>query len=224
MNFEPYFQQYELVVGHVEAAFEKVKNEYTPCVKCQIGCDDCCHALFDLSLIEAIYIKSKFDERFKDEARSRLVVSANEADRKIYRIKRAAYKDHEASKKSESEILKEIANHRVRCPLLNDANQCELYDARPITCRLYGIPIEIAGQGHTCGLSGFEPGTAYPTVKMEAIQQRLFDISFALAHDIKSRYPNLADMLVPVSMALLTDYSMEYLGATHEKEETHENE
>jgi Fe-S-cluster containining protein len=177
--------------------------------------------LFDLSLIEAMYIKSKFDERFKGDHRALLFEKANETDRQIYRIKRAAFKEHESGK-PETEILKDMANHRVRCPLLNDNGQCDMYDVRPITCRLYGIPTEIGGQGHTCGLSGFEEGTAYPTIKFEAIQQRLYDISFALAKDIKSRYPNLAEMLVPLSMALLTDYSMEYLGVRDHKEEKEE--
>lgn len=221
MTFEPYFKHYEMVVSQVESAFEKVKTEYSQCVTCKIGCDDCCHALFDLSLIEAMYIKSKFDERFKGDDRSLLIEKANEADRKIYRLKRAAFKEHESGK-PEAEILRDIAHHRVRCPLLNDDRQCEMYDSRPITCRLYGIPTEIGGQGHTCGLSGFEEGTAYPTVKLETIQQRLYDISFALAKDIKSRYPNMAEMLVPLSMALLTDYSMEYLGVRDHKEEEKE--
>lgn len=221
MNFEPYFKHYEKVVSQVESAFEKVKTEYSQCVKCKVGCDDCCHALFDLSLIEAMYIKSKFDERFKGDHRSLLIEKANETDRKIYRIKRAAFKEHESGK-PEAEILRDMAHQRVRCPLLSADSRCDMYDVRPITCRLYGIPTEIGGQGHSCGLSGFEEGTAYPTIKLEAIQQRLYDISFALANDIHSRYPNLAEMLVPLSMALLTDYSMEYLGVRDHEEEKEE--
>lgn len=221
MNFEPYFKHYEMVVSQVESAFEKVKTEYSQCVKCKVGCDDCCHALFDLSLIEAMYIKSKFDERFKGDHRSLLIEKANETDRNIYRIKRAAFKEHESGK-PEAEILRDMAHHRVRCPLLNDNCQCDMYEVRPITCRLYGIPTEIGGKGHTCGLSGFEEGRAYPTIKLEVIQQRLYDISFALANDIKSRYPDLAQMLVPLSMALLTDYSMEYLGVRDHEEEKEE--
>ena len=34
----------------------------------------------------------------------------------------------------------EIAATSVRCPLLDEENRCLLYDARPITCRLYGVP------------------------------------------------------------------------------------
>lgn len=211
MQFESYFEQYESVARQVEAAFDKLKAEYAHCVSCKPGCADCCHALFDLSLIEALYVKHKFDERFHAERRTQILERADEADRKIYRLKRDAYKKH-SSGRAETQILMDMAAQRVRCPLLNANDQCDLYDVRPITCRLYGIPVEIGGQTHTCGLSAFEKGKAYPTVKIERIQRRLYEISFALAQDIGSRYPQLADMLVPLSMALLTDYSNEYLG------------
>jgi Fe-S-cluster containining protein len=112
-----------------------------------------------------------------------------------------------------------MAAQRIRCPLLDNDDKCELYRSRPITCRLYGIPTVIGGQAHTCGLSGFEEGKPYPTVKLDAIQNKLYQISFELAQEIKSRYPKLAEVLVPLSMALLTDYNDEYLGINRSQDE-----
>lgn len=218
MKLESFFKQYEDLIEQVNAAFEKVKSEYDQCVACKVGCADCCYALFDLTLVEAMYIKSKFDAMGEGEARKDILERANKADRTLYKLKRRAFKDHEAGK-SENEILEEMANHRVRCPALNDQDRCDIYDVRPITCRLYGIPTVIGGRGHTCGLSGFEQGQSYPTVKLDAIYQRLYEISSGLARSIESRYPKLAEMLVPLSMALLTDYTEEYLGGQAKKDE-----
>lgn len=215
MDLEPFFKEYEALVRQVDAAFEKVQAEYESCVACKIGCSDCCHALFDLSLIESIYIKNKFDEKFADNNRQALIDRANEADRKVYKLKRQAHKEFEAGKQ-ENEILEEMARVKMRCPLLDDDDQCALYEARPITCRLYGVPTVIGGQGHTCGLSGFKQGESYPTAKLDAIHTRLHQISLELSKSIKSRYPKLAEMLVPVSMALLTDYTEDYLGVKPE--------
>ncbi|MCP4747588.1 MAG: YkgJ family cysteine cluster protein [Desulfobacteraceae bacterium] len=215
MNFEPFFKQYEQVVKQVDAAFEKVRGEYESCVKCKIGCSDCCNALFDLTLIEALYIKSKFNELVNGELHDKIIESANIADRKIYKLKRQAYKEHEDGK-SENEILSEMAKQRMRCPGLNDNDQCLLYSYRPITCRLYGIPAVIGERALSCGLSGFKPGTNYPTVKMDKIYQSLYKISFSLTQEINSKYPNLWEMLVPLSMALLTDYTEQYLGVKTE--------
>ncbi len=211
MDFKLFFEQYLALRDKADQAFKKVTEQFPDCVSCKIGCADCCHALFDLSLIEALYINHQFNKNFDGQTRERLLEKANRADRKIYKIKRQAHKDFEAGK-TEAEILEKMAGIKVRCPMLDDENRCEIYQFRPITCRLYGIPTAIEGKAHTCGLSGFEPGKPYPTVNLAQIHQRLYQISLELAAGIKSRYPGLAQVLVPLSMALLTDYNDEYLG------------
>ena len=224
MQLETYFEKYKAFVKQVDAVFQKVQDEYEACVTCKMGCSDCCHALFDLTLIEALYLKDQFDAVFKGEDREAIIARADRSDRQVHKLKRRAQKEYQEGK-SEQEILEEMAAQRVRCPLLNDKDQCALYANRPITCRLYGIPTEIGGQSHTCGLSGFKKGEAYPTVKLETIQQQLYDLSSELANDLKSKYPQLSEMLVPVSMALLTDYTEEYLGIIKESanQKTEEN-
>jgi Fe-S-cluster containining protein len=211
MNLEPYFQKYKAIVDQVDEVFKRVQAEHRECVQCRVGCSDCCHALFDITLIEALYLKAQFDKVFKENARALVIEKANEADRAVYRLKRQAFRDHENGK-PEREILEDLAAQRIRCPLLNSEDQCDLYVHRPLTCRLYGIPTVIGDKAHSCGLSGFEPGKPYPTVKLDAIQRRLYDLSAELASEIGSSYPQLAELLVPVSMVLLTEYSEEYLG------------
>ena len=211
IDFTPYFKQYEEVLTLAGQIFEKVRNEYPELVKCKLNCSDCCYALFDLTLIEAIYINHKFRETYSGEEQERLLEKANKIDRATYKLKRQAYKDLQNGV-DEQEILDRMAAEKMPCPLLNDEDLCDLYRFRPVTCRLYGIPLAIGGAGRTCGLSGFEKGGHYPTVNLEIIQNKLYAISRQLVQDIESRYNGLADMLVPLSMALLTDYNEEYLG------------
>jgi hypothetical protein len=71
--------------------------------------------------------------------------------------------------------------------------------------------------GHTCGKSGFEKGEHYPTVNLDSVYSQLQQISAELVRDLKSRYLKLSDMLVPLSMALLTTYDDDYLGVGEEK-------
>lgn len=217
MDFGPYFEKYKSLVDQIEAVFNQVQSEYNECVACKIGCSDCCHALFDLTLIEAMFIKHQFDKVIPAEERQKIIEKANVADRKVYKLKREASKAHQEGK-PENEILEEMAKERIRCPLLDEDEKCEMYESRPITCRLYGIPTVIGGQAHTCGLSNFEEGKQYPTVKLDNIQRKLYEISFELAQDIKSQYPKLAEVLVPLSMALLTNYNEEYLGINQDGE------
>jgi Fe-S-cluster containining protein len=215
-DFTPYFKKYEALVSKADEAFERVKQAHAECVKCQEKCADCCHALFDLTLIEALYINHKFNEKIKGSKKADLLEKANQADRRVHKLKRRAYQEFQAGK-SEDEILADLARERLRCPLLNEAELCDLYEKRPLTCRFYGIPTAIGGEAHTCGKSGFEKGKPYPTVNLDAVNSQLQQISAELIRDLKSRHVKLSDMLVPLSMALLTVYDEDYLGVGEEK-------
>jgi len=216
IDFTPYFEKYEAVVDMADQVFARIEKDHPECVTCKIKCADCCHALFDLTLIEAIYINYQFKKTIKGKDKIRLIEKANRADRKTHMVKRQAYKSKKAGK-NETEILMDIAAERVRCPLLNDDEMCDLYEHRPITCRLYGIPTSIGGRSHTCGKSGFVEGKQYPAVNLDAIQKKLYNISNEFVREIKTKYAKMADMLVPLSMAILTDFDEEYLGIASSK-------
>lgn len=211
-DLDPYIKAYEALCRTADEVFDRVKKSYPECVRCDQACADCCHALFDLTLIEALYVNRRFHEKFTGERKAQLLETASRIDRQIYRLKRDAYKKLREGQQSEAQILEKMASERARCPLLGADDLCVMYEYRPITCRLYGIPTAIDGKGHTCGKSAFAPGEPYPTVNLGNIQQKLYDISQQLVAGIQSRYPKLAEILVPLSMALLTDYDAQYLG------------
>lgn len=218
-DFTPYFKKYEEILKVADQVFARVEKDYAACVKCKIGCADCCHALFDLTLIEALYLNHKFNAEFEGQAKQEHLERANKVDRQINKIKRKAVRDLRAGK-DENEILAELARERVCCPLLNKKDLCELYPYRPLTCRFYGIPTAIGGNGHTCGLSGFIAGEHYPTVNLDKIHEQLQKISAELVQDLGTKYYKLVDMLVPLSMALITIYDEYYLGLKEPEKET----
>jgi len=209
-DFSPYFERYEKVLRELDEIFAKVKQEYPEEVKCDSGCYDCCYALFDLHLIEALYLNHHF-QQLTSKKQQEILVKADKADRKIYKIKRAAFKMQQQGK-SEQEIFLEVGKQKIRCPLLNEDNKCELYKYRPAICRVYGIPLNIYGQAHRCALSGFKPGQKYPALNMEKVYQRLFFLSQEIVKSLNTKYTALHTVLVPVSMALLTEYDANYLG------------
>ncbi|MDM8515953.1 YkgJ family cysteine cluster protein [Desulfobacterales bacterium HSG16] len=217
MDFSPFFRQYEELLKTADSVFEKVKHDCPNCVTCKTGCSDCCYALFDLTLVEALYINHHFNEKFSGTKKENLITKANVADRQIYKIKRQAYKELEAGK-NENDILEQVAHERIRCPLLDENNLCELYEHRPITCRFYGVPTSIGGKGYTCGLSSFDKGKKYPTVNLDMIHRKLYDISAQLADSIGSKYTQLSEMIVPISMSIVTVYNETFLGCADEKE------
>ena len=207
----PFFKKYEAVYRMADDAFEQVKKKYPKEIKCKLECSDCCYALFDLSLIEAMYINYKFNESNSGNQKESILEKANEIDRKLFKLKRRVYQEKKNGK-DEEQIIAELSVKRMRCPLLNEKNLCDLYENRPITCRVYGIPTSIGGKGHTCGISGFVTGNEYPSVNLDVIQNKLNNISKELVQSIRSKYSKLGELLVPLSMAILTDYNSEYLG------------
>ncbi len=213
------FTRYEALRAEVDDLFGRVRGDFPQCVVCKEGCSDCCHALFDLSLVEAMYLHKAFEAAFAHgPERSAILERASDIDRLITRIKRDLYRA-EKDGESPEQIMERAAQVKVRCPLLDDNNQCLMYHARPLTCRVYGVPTAIAGQGHVCGFSGFEKGKPYPTIHMDKIQHRLEDLSRDVAVTVKSRFKELHDVYVPVSMALLTRYDEAYLGIGPAKKE-----
>jgi len=211
LDFTEYFERYEAVVADVDAVFKKFEADMPDLVKCGKGCSDCCYALFDITMVEAIYLNHKFNEKFSGIERSQIMERADQADRQIHKLKRKVYKASQQGRPTQ-EILQEVAKARVRCPLLGDDNLCVLYENRPITCRLYGVPTSIAGQAHTCNQAGFEGGVKYPTVNMDIVIDKLIAIGRDMQKGIDSKFKELGEMLVPVSMALVTDFNAGYLG------------
>ena len=205
------FKGYEALVATVDTLFEKVKNDYPREVFCREKCSDCCYAIFDLTIIEAVYLNQRFREKFTGAERLRLIDEAAKIDRALTKLKRDAFLETKNGK-SEVEVLGKLSMERMRCPLLGENNLCILYESRPITCRLYGIPTATAGVSHICGRTNFKQGEPYPTVNMDNLYSRLQLLSAEFTKAIKAGNVKACEMLIPVSMALITDFDEEYFG------------
>lgn len=216
LDFTPFFVEYESLVAQVDAVFQKVAGNFAAEVRCREGCSDCCHALFDVTLIEALYLNARFSA-LDEVRRNEILIEADKADRKAYILKKQASRD--ASDVDHNEILLRTAKERIRCPLLDTQERCQLYAYRPITCRIYGIPLDIGGKSHSCGLSGFEPGRSYPAVKLERIQDMLLALSNQVLDAVGSSYHDFRLMHVPVSSALMTVYSADFFGVGATRDE-----
>lgn len=164
---------YEGITGlfsEVESVFSSMKTKYPDEVKCRQGCDDCCHAFFDVSLAEAVLIKDALS-KLSPDALNALTIRAERAQSECRAI------ENKLAGENCTPSKKEISTLRVRCPMLENDSTCAVYNQRPVTCRVYGLPTSIEGKGHVCGFSGFDMGNAYPTIKLDMINNYLLDLS-----------------------------------------------
>lgn len=212
LDFSSAFEKYETLVAEIDKIFRAMQEAHKDGVRCKTYCCDCCYAVFDVTLIEAIYMNYHFNRALKRGERRKVLNRAEKADRKFYQIKRKLQQLYLKEGKPPDEVLLQLAEERVACPLLNKDKLCDLYERRPITCRAYGIPTSIGGKPYICGESGFKEGTAYPTVNLDTINDRLLQLSEELLQKIGSKRLKMKMSLVPVSAALMIDYDKEYLG------------
>ena len=155
-----------------DQAFADIAKAHPGQVACKPGCDDCCHAVFDLSPVEAYALALAYaglPRAQRREALRRAHKAAEEFDKLLKK----------ALALPEPERLDVFSRARVACPLLQKG-RCLLYEKRPATCRLYGVPVASDGQARTCHKAGFQQGGTYTTANLDAVNHALDRLSAAL--------------------------------------------
>ncbi|HJZ69849.1 MAG TPA: YkgJ family cysteine cluster protein [Blastocatellia bacterium] len=132
MNVDDLFQAYEAHIAGVDGEFRRVFQKFAHRMQCRRGCSMCCSQMFSISLIEAAYI-SRAIKALPDEERERLRSSA-----RGYVARARALTSGEEDQEDEGITPKPGA--RLPCPALK-GDACSIYDARPIICRKWGIPL-----------------------------------------------------------------------------------
>ena len=67
MDFSYLLEPFDSVVEKADKGLQRMENEFPDCVKCEPHCADCCHAVFGLFLIEAVFLKHDFDQLDQEE-------------------------------------------------------------------------------------------------------------------------------------------------------------
>ena len=199
MDIDYLFEPYETLVIKADNAFHNMEEEHGEYIRCRRGCSDCCHAVFGLFAIEAIFLKQDFDKLDAIEIEQALI-RADKADQDLKRL-------DEKLRVFENDprmMAYSLARERIRCPLLNDNDECLLYPYRPVTCRVYGIPVAIQGQSHVCAKSAFKTGEEYPSFDLDSVYRELHLLSRELIKKAGQRDLNEAALLLSVSRVIKT--------------------
>lgn len=199
MKLAPLFHNYEILVDKAEAGFIRMKNDYGQCILCELHCSDCCHAVFGLFLIEAVYIREQFAQ-IREDLKEDVIERSKKFDREIADL-------HKKLKAFEDDPRMQnytMARERIRCPMLDDREECVIYHRRPITCRIYGIPTRIHGKIRACGKSGFKEGETYPVFDLDGIYRDLFILSKDLLDAAGVDSTDKATLMISMSKIIQT--------------------
>jgi Fe-S-cluster containining protein len=144
---EGLLDRYGELLGEVDAWFQRCSKLYPDLIACQNGCSACCRGLFDITLLDAFYLKRGFD-RLPDQLNAEIAVAAstrldllsgvNPAFVEPWLLNSIPESDWDALMPEEDE---------TPCLLLSETGGCLVYAHRPMTCRLNGIPlIDVSGE------------------------------------------------------------------------------
>ena len=134
-------QQYKELLEQVDGWFTRSMELYPEQISCRSGCSACCRSLFDITLLDAYYLKLGFD-------------ALPEATREL--VQRKCQERLEMMREPWPEFARPfVLNHRpdgewealmpeedeTPCVLVGEDGRCLVYANRPMTCRLHGIPL-----------------------------------------------------------------------------------
>jgi len=197
MKTAPLFRNYELLVDKADTAFRQIEKEHVECIKCERHCSDCCHAVFGLFLMEAAHLKQHFGQLNAEEIRETLL-RCNDTERALKRLE-VKLQRYEDDPQMQAYVM---AKERIRCPLLNENQDCILYSHRPITCRVYGIPTKIHGKARVCGKTGFKQGESYPIFNLDGVYRDLYLLSQEFLNSMEKGNTEKASLLISVSRTI----------------------
>lgn len=144
-----------VLLGRYRELLKEVDDWFTHCslvsgysMTCQRGCSACCRGVFDITLLDAFLLRSGFD---------RLPVSVQMVVRKrsmsqLETIRDSIWQDFSPpwllnSYPEETWSAAMPDEDETPCSLLGDNGLCLVYDSRPMTCRLHGLPmIDTSGE------------------------------------------------------------------------------
>jgi len=139
--------QYSSLLAEVDAWFNRCSGLYPDRIACVKGCSECCRSLFDITILDAALLKSSFAQ-LPETVRSRVERQAEERLKQIRTVWPEFSQPYTLNYRPEEDwqlLMRE--DDETPCLLLDDNGECLLYDFRPMTCRLHGLPlIDVSGE------------------------------------------------------------------------------
>jgi Fe-S-cluster containining protein len=143
------------LVQIVDSALADAARKSGKWLVCRPGCMHCCVAVFSINQLDAVRLRRGLAalEKVEPERAQGIYTRAREA---VARLSPTFPGDPASGILDEGELADErfssFANDEV-CPVLNpESGTCELYESRPMTCRVFGPPVRSEGGLGVCEL------------------------------------------------------------------------
>lgn len=154
-----------------DAEFSRGAAVHGSRIQCKRGCNDCCGQVFRITEPEAVRI-------------SRFVAALPEGQRREMQQAARTYLQARARLFDGPETWETLlpVGARLPCPALGAQGECRIYEARPIICRKFGVPIfnpDAPQNVMACELN-FKPGEPIEDGRLVEKQTSLYRAQQAL--------------------------------------------
>ena len=133
--------RYRELLAEVDAWFAGCSLAAGEYISCRRGCSACCRGLFDITLLDARLLKDGFDT-LPARQKKKILKAADcriASVRMIWPDFSHPYLLNLYPEEQWDAVMPE--EDETPCPLLGEDGECLVYEHRPMTCRLNGIPM-----------------------------------------------------------------------------------
>ena len=134
-------EDYGRLLNRIDAWFTRCIDRQGSNISCAGGCSECCRSLFDITLLDAWYLRLGFD-RLPEEQRQRVLAKARERVMNLAAIwpeYSAPYVLNHRPEREWEALMPD--DDETPCVLLDESGRCLVYEYRPMSCRLHGLPL-----------------------------------------------------------------------------------
>jgi len=139
----------------VDAALADAARKSGEWLACRPGCTQCCVGVFAIHSLDAVRLRAGLAEMEKSDAAraARIRVRARQSRARLTPDFPGNPRTGALDESDEAEErFAEFGNEEV-CPVLDpETGLCELYEARPMSCRIFGPPVRSEGGLGACEL------------------------------------------------------------------------
>jgi Fe-S-cluster containining protein len=204
---------YGELLQEVDRWFADCLGRHPAEIACTNGCSACCCSLFDITLLDAWNLKRGFD-RLPATVRGQVRARATARLAEIQLLWPEFSEPFLLNLRPEEEWSSLMSDEdETPCPLLADNGSCLVYEARPMTCRLHGLPlIDVSGEVMhdewcTMNLTGCADPLALPGLagEFDRILRDEVRLGRRFSQQLLGEVVHELDTFIP--MALLVDFA-----------------
>jgi len=141
------------LVQIIDAASADAARRSGPWLQCRLGCTQCCIGIFSITQLDAVRLREGLAILDREDPAKAAAVRQRAAE-SITRLTPGFPGNPFTGQLNESDPRYEDFANDEPCPALDPATgACDLYAARPVTCRVFGPPVRAENGIGVCELN-----------------------------------------------------------------------